>query len=53
MTEAEWPAATEPGPMLVAVRGRASGRKLRLFACVLPPPLALAGRPGPVSLGDG
>jgi hypothetical protein len=32
MTEAEWLAATDPGPMLDFIRGRASDRKLRLFA---------------------
>lgn len=31
MTEAEWRAATEPGPMLEFLRGKASDRKLRLF----------------------
>lgn len=35
MTEAEWLAALEPGPMLAFLRssGRASPRKLRLFDC--------------------
>ena len=33
MTEHEWHAATEPEPMLAFLRGRASARKLRLFAC--------------------
>ena len=33
MTEAEWLKATEPTPMLEFVRGNASARKLRLFAC--------------------
>ena len=35
MTEQEWLAATDPGPMLGFLRasGRASERKLRLFAC--------------------
>ncbi len=32
MTEAEWLAATDPQPMLAFLRGRASERKLRLFA---------------------
>ncbi len=32
MTEAEWLAATDPRPMLEFLRGRASKRKLRLFA---------------------
>jgi hypothetical protein len=32
MTEAEWAACTEPYPMLAFLRGRASYRKLRLFA---------------------
>src|SRR5438445_2790557 len=35
MTEAEWLAATDPGPMLdfLCASGKASERKLRLFAC--------------------
>jgi hypothetical protein len=33
MTEAEWLACTDPGRMLAYLRGRASQRKLRLFAC--------------------
>jgi hypothetical protein len=33
MTEAEWLAANKPEPMLEFIRGRASERKLRLFAC--------------------
>jgi hypothetical protein len=33
VTEAEWLAATDPGPMLAFVRDRLSDRKLRLFAC--------------------
>ena len=33
MTEVEWLACTEPKPMLDFLRGRASERKLRLFAC--------------------
>jgi hypothetical protein len=33
MTEAEWLARTNPDPMLQYLRGRACGRKLRLFAC--------------------
>ena len=32
MTEAEWMACTNPTPMLEFLRGKASGRKLRLFA---------------------
>jgi hypothetical protein len=32
MTEAEWLACTDPGPMLAFLRGKASERKLRLFA---------------------
>jgi hypothetical protein len=32
VTEADWLAATDPGPMLAFLRGRASGRRLRLFA---------------------
>jgi hypothetical protein len=33
MDEAEWLAATDPGPMLEALRGKVSDRKLRLFVC--------------------
>ncbi len=33
MTEAEWLAATDSEPMLEFLRGKASDRKLRLFAC--------------------
>lgn len=33
MTEAEWQAWTDPDPMLDFLHGRASDRKLRLFAC--------------------
>jgi hypothetical protein len=33
MTEAEWLACDDPGPMLDFLRGRPSERKLRLFAC--------------------
>ncbi|HYT91973.1 MAG TPA: hypothetical protein VEL76_24880 [Gemmataceae bacterium] len=33
MTEAEWLTCTGPGQMLAFLRGKASGRKLRLFAC--------------------
>jgi hypothetical protein len=33
MTEAEWLACTDPKPMLEFMRGNASERKLRLFAC--------------------
>jgi hypothetical protein len=32
MTEAEWVTSTDPAPMLQFLRGRASDRKLRLFA---------------------
>jgi hypothetical protein len=32
MTEAEWLACDDPAPMLGSVRGKASDRKLRLFA---------------------
>lgn len=32
MTEAEWVACSDPGPMLEFLRGRATDRKLRLFA---------------------
>jgi hypothetical protein len=33
MDEAAWQACADPGPMLAFLRGRASDRKLRLFAC--------------------
>src|ERR1700760_1786645 len=33
MTRAEWLACTEPERMLAFLRGKASDRKLRLFAC--------------------
>jgi hypothetical protein len=33
VTEADWLRCTDPGPMLEFLRGRASERKLRLFAC--------------------
>jgi len=33
MTEAEWMACNDPQPMLDFLRGKASERKLRLFAC--------------------
>lgn len=33
MTEQEWLACTDPGPMLEFLRDRASDRKFRLFAC--------------------
>jgi hypothetical protein len=33
MTESEWLACADPGPMLDFLQGRASVRKLRLFAC--------------------
>jgi hypothetical protein len=33
MTEAEWLACTDPRPMLHLLGGKASNRKLRLFAC--------------------
>jgi hypothetical protein len=32
VTEAEWLACTDPKPMLEFLRGKASNRKLRLFA---------------------
>jgi hypothetical protein len=33
VTEQDWLTGTDPSPMLASLRGRASGRKLRLFAC--------------------
>src|SRR5437867_2460076 len=33
MTEAEWLACPDPGPMLQFLSGKVSERKLRLFAC--------------------
>src|SRR4051794_6400659 len=33
VTEVEWAGCAEPGPMLEFLRGKATGRKLRLFAC--------------------
>jgi hypothetical protein len=33
MTENEWLACTDPAPMLNAIRGKTSARKLRLFTC--------------------
>ncbi len=35
MTEAEWLTCADPGPMLGWLRGRASARKRRLFACAV------------------
>lgn len=33
MTEAEWLSAIDPMPMLTLLKGQASARKRRLFAC--------------------
>jgi biotin carboxyl carrier protein len=35
MTESEWLACTDPGPMLEFLRGKATPRKLRLLACAI------------------
>jgi hypothetical protein len=35
MTEAQWRSGGDPAPMLEFLRGRASERKLRLFACAV------------------
>jgi hypothetical protein len=35
VTEAEWLACDDPQTMVASLRGRASGRKLRLFACAV------------------
>lgn len=37
MTEAEWLACTDPQEMLDLLKGRASERSLRLFACGMLP----------------
>jgi hypothetical protein len=39
MTEAEWQSCTDPTPMLAFLGGKASGRKLRLFACACCQPI--------------
>jgi hypothetical protein len=39
MNEKEWPKSADAGPMLESLRGNATGRKLRLFACACCRPL--------------
>src|SRR5438270_8847773 len=40
MTEAEWLAATDPQPMLEALHGRSTDRKIRCFALACLPVIA-------------
>lgn len=45
MTEAGWLAATNPQSMLAVLRGKASDRKSRLFACRVPRRITCGGTP--------
>jgi hypothetical protein len=52
MTEAEWLAAIDPAPMLDSLRGKASGRKLRLFGCTCVRQIwSLLGEDAPAAVG--